>query len=115
LTHHVVVVDATGGEADCEAAARPAIGVSEEKEDEGDMAPSAERPLASLKEMSFMVVQSCSKPVCRATTKGLHEMQQNKCKQCNMQIELSRKYKQQAKRSTILARNKHQKMARRRI
>ena len=71
MTHHVVVVDATGGELDCEAAARPAIGVSEEKEDEGDMAPSAERPLASLKEMLFMVVQSCSKPFVVARQAGL--------------------------------------------
>jgi hypothetical protein len=43
-------------------------------------------------------------------------MQQNKCKQeFNRQIELSRKYKQQAKRSKILAQNKHKKMAHRRI
>ena len=40
----------------------------------------------------------------------LHEMQQNKCKQeFNRQIELSRKYKQQAKWSEILTQNKHKK------
>ena len=37
-------------------------------------------------------------------------MQQNKCKQeLNRQIELSRKYKQQAIQSKILAQNKHKK------
>ena len=61
----VVDDDATGGDADCEAAARPAIGFNEEKEDEVDMAPSAEWPLASFRETSlFMVVQClCSMPV----------------------------------------------------